>query len=226
MIADPVREPDAYRRSLLTALGGQDPIAVLAAGPQAARDLLASAGSLAFVRPEPLEWSVRECLAHLADGELVVAARMRWIAAEDEPDIIGYDQDLWVSNLRQADEDPEIFLAAFEANRRWNLALWDRLSPAERARVGIHRERGPESIELMIRLGAGHDIVHLDQARRALETARRPADRPFRPHPPFRPDPPCLRTGCPLTRWRRGPLARPDRTRHLDLGATRRRRVR
>ena len=172
MTFDPVREPDAYRRSLLTALGDQDPIAVLAAGPQAARDVFAAAGSLALARPEPGEWSVKECLAHLADGELIVAARMRWIAAEDEPDVIGYDQDLWVSNLRQADEDPEILLAAFEANRRWNLALWERLSEAERVRVGIHRERGPESIDLMIRLGAGHDIVHLGQARRALEVAR------------------------------------------------------
>jgi hypothetical protein len=175
MTFDPVLEPDAYRRSLLSALGDRDPVTVLAAGPSAAREVLAAAGSLARVRPEPAEWSVKECLAHLADGELIVAARMRWIAAEDEPDIVGYDQDLWVSNLRQVDDDPEILLAAFEANRRWNLALWERLSAADRLRVGIHRERGPESIDLMIRLGAGHDIVHLDQARRALEATRRSA---------------------------------------------------
>ena len=176
VVADPVRAPDAYRRSLLTALGDRDPIAVLAAGPQAARDLLAAAGPLALARPEPLEWSVHECLAHLADGELVVAGRMRWIAAEDEPDIIGYDQDLWVSNLRQAEEDSEILLAAFAANRRWNIAQWGRLSEAERARVGIHRERGPESIELTFQLLAGHDIVHLNQAHRALEAARNAAE--------------------------------------------------
>lgn len=175
MTFDPVLEPDAYRRSLLDALGDQDPIAVLAAGPNAAREMLAAAGSLAVARPGPAEWSVKECLAHLADGELIVAARMRWIAAEDQPDIVGYDQDLWVSNLRQVDEDPEILLAAFEANRRWNLALWERLSEADRLRVGIHRERGPESIDLMFRLGAGHDIVHLDQARRALDAARESA---------------------------------------------------
>jgi hypothetical protein len=172
VIADPVLEPDAYRRSLLAALGDQDPATVLAAGPSRARALLAAAGPLATRRPEPGEWSLQECLAHLADGELVVAARMRWIAAEEQPDIVGYDQDLWVTNLRQVDEDPELLLAAFEANRRWNLGLWARLSDADRARVGIHRERGPESIELMFRLAGGHDLVHFAQAERALEAAR------------------------------------------------------
>lgn len=171
MAFDPVAEPDAYRRSLLTALGDQDPAAVLREGPQVARSLADSAGLLLRVGPEPGEWSVLECIAHLADSELVTAARLRWIAAEDEPDIVGYDQARWVSAMRQVDEDLDTLVGAFEANRRWNLALWERLPIADRARYGVHRERGRESIELIVRLQAGHDIVHLEQARRALATA-------------------------------------------------------
>jgi hypothetical protein len=38
---DPVSDPDAYRRSLLTALGDQDPAAVVAAGADAVRVLAA-----------------------------------------------------------------------------------------------------------------------------------------------------------------------------------------
>jgi hypothetical protein len=169
---DPVAEPDAYRRSLLTALGDQDPAAVLAAGPEAARAVAVDAGSFLRRSPEPGEWSVLECIAHLADSELVTAARLRWIAAEDQPDIVGYDQALWVSEMHQVEEDPDVLLGAFEANRRWNLALWERLPVADRARYGVHRERGPESIELIVRLQAGHDIVHLAQAHRALHAAR------------------------------------------------------
>lgn len=172
-IADPVAEPDAYRRSLLSALGDRDPAVVLAAGPDAARQLAEDAGTWLRTRPEPGEWSVQECLAHLADSELVTAARLRWIASEERPDIVGYDQALWVSAMRQNDEDLDIMLAAFEANRHWNLALWSRLPEADRARVGVHRERGEESIDLIVRLAAGHDTVHLAQARRALETARK-----------------------------------------------------
>ena len=172
MINDLVLAPDAYRRSLLDALGNHDPATVLAAGPASAVAVAGDAGPLLRERPEPGEWSVLECLAHLADSELITAARLRWIAAEDKPDIVGYDQGMWVSEMHQVEEDPSTLLAVFAAIRRWNLELWSRLPIADRDRVGIHRERGPESIDLTVRLAAGHDLVHLDQARRALEAAR------------------------------------------------------
>jgi DinB superfamily len=174
---DPVSAPEAYRRSLLAALGDDDPAVVQAATPGLLRDLLAEAGGLVRVQPEPGEWSVVECLAHLADGELIVAARDRWILAEDEPDLVGYDQALWVSRLGQKDEDPGRLLAVFEAIRGWNLDLWARTPAAARGRVGIHRERGPESYEMTFRLAAGHDRIHLAQARRGLEAARGQATR-------------------------------------------------
>jgi hypothetical protein len=175
MTIDPVGAPEAYRQSLLAALGDDDPAAVQAATPALLRELIAEAGDALRVAPQPGEWSVIECLAHLVDGELVVSGRHRWILAEDEPDIVGYDQAVWVARLRQVDEDPETLLAVFEALRRWNLELWARTPIAARGRVGLHRERGPESYELTFRLGAGHDRIHLDQARRALDSARRGA---------------------------------------------------
>ena len=177
MVIDPVAEPDAYRRFLLEALGDRDPAEVLADGPAAARRLVTDAGEQLRTRPEPTEWSVIEVLAHLADAELIIAARLRWIAAEDEPDIAPYDQDLWVSQLRQVEEDADVLLGAYEANRRWNLAFWQQLPVADRARFGLHRERGPESVEMTFRLAAGHDQVHLEQARRALQAARGIASR-------------------------------------------------
>ena len=61
----------------------------------------------------------------------------------------------------------------FEALRAANIAMWRRSSPAERARVGMHRERGPESYDLMFRLIAGHDRVHLDQADRRSRRSER-----------------------------------------------------
>ena len=60
-------------------------------------------------------------------------------------------------------------LTLFEALRAANLELWSRISLQDRARVGVHRERGAESIDLIFRLAAGHDRIHLAQARRALE---------------------------------------------------------
>jgi DinB superfamily len=169
---DPIRAPDAYRQSLLDALGDDDPAAVQAETPGLLRALVTEAEDDLRVAPSPGEWSALECVAHIVDGELVVSGRVRWIVAEDEPDIVGYDQDLWVTKLNQVDEDPETLLAVFAAIRRWNLETWARSTPEQRARIGVHRERGPESYELTFRLAAGHDRVHLAQARRALEAAR------------------------------------------------------
>ena len=169
---DPISEAAAYQASMLAALGGDDPAEVQAATPAAIRALIAEAGSDLRVRPAPGEWSVLECVGHLVDAEVVHGVRYRWIIAEDEPDIVGYDQDRWVAGLRHGDDDPDELIALFEALRRANLALWRRFGATEGARIGRHRERGPESYDLTFRLIAGHDRVHLAQARRALEAVR------------------------------------------------------
>jgi len=170
--ADPVSAPEAYRQSLLAALGDDDPAVAQRETTAAIRALVTEAGSLLRVRPEPGEWSVLECVGHITDSELVAGTRERWIVSEDEPVIVGYDQALWVDRLEHNADDPELLIATFEALRAANLDLWARLPEALRSRIGRHNERGPESYEMTFRLAAGHDRVHLDQARRALAAVR------------------------------------------------------
>ena len=62
---DPIANPSAYQQSLLAALGGDDPAVAQATTPAAFRALVAEAGVLLRVRPEPNEWSVLECIDHL-----------------------------------------------------------------------------------------------------------------------------------------------------------------
>jgi DinB superfamily len=152
-------------------LGDDDPSGAQSETPGAIRHLVASAGPNLAVRPAAQEWSALQCIEHITDAEVVMAARYRWVLAHDRPPLVGYDQDLWVDGLHQADVDPEELLALFEALRAANLTLWARTGPEGRARVGIHEERGPESFELMFRMLAGHDRLHLQQADRALELA-------------------------------------------------------
>lgn len=171
---DPVAQAKAYQQSLLTELGDDDPAAVQADTPDVIRALLADAGPDARTEPEHGEWSVAGCIAHLTDGELVVSTRYRWIIAEEQPAIVGYDQALWVANLRHREDEPEALLALFETLRRSNLALWERFGATHGDRIGLHSERGPESYDLTFRLAAGHDRIHLAQARRALTAVREP----------------------------------------------------
>jgi DinB superfamily len=171
-VPDRVAEAAAYQAMLLAALGDDDPAEVQAGTVAVIRELLTEAGPDVRTPPEPGEWSVLECLGHLTDGELVVAGRYRWIIAEDTPEIIGYDQAVWVAELRHRDDDPDDLVALFDAVRTANLGLWTRFGASHGARIGMHNERGPESYDLTFRLAAGHDRIHVAQARRALEAVR------------------------------------------------------
>ena len=131
------------------------------------------AGQALTARPIPNEWSVLECVGHLVDAEVVMAGRYRWVLAHDEPPLIGYDQDLWVDRLRHAEDGPDDLISLFDALRSANLRLWRSRPLTDRDRVGIHRERGPESYGLIVRLAAGHDRFHIEQAERALAAVRR-----------------------------------------------------
>jgi hypothetical protein len=170
---DPVAQASEYQALLLGLLDQDDPAVAQAATPRALRALVADAGGLLRTRPEEREWSVFECAGHIVDAEIVYSGRYRWILAHDEPDLPGYDQDLWVDALHaRGDTTVDEVFSVFEPLRAANIALWNRTGPDERARYGIHRERGPESFELSFRLIAGHDRFHIDQARRALEQVR------------------------------------------------------
>jgi hypothetical protein len=50
--------------------------------------------------------------------------------------------------------------------------VWKRTSPTDLERTGQHNERGPESLGVMLRLLAGHDLSHLRQITRYIEAVR------------------------------------------------------
>ena len=129
------------------------------------------AGPHLHTAPAAGEWSVFGCLAHAFDAESVMSG-YRLILAHDEPQILGYDQDLWVQRLHAETEgeSAERLLELFGALRAANIELWRRSSDEDRARVGMHAERGPESYDLSFRMIAGHDRFHLRQAHETLET--------------------------------------------------------
>lgn len=159
-----------YVRALLDLLGDRRPFEVM---PQLAPWLEARVRSLPEAiarRPEkPGKWSVTEVVQHLADTEMIYGVRTRMALSEDRPPIPGYDQDRWASLFRYRDAPLERALAQLSSLRAANLEVWRRLGPAELARVGIHSERGEESVELMLRMIAAHDLVHRGQIERILK---------------------------------------------------------
>ncbi len=160
---------EAYVEAVLDMLGARDPMAVLDETPDAAAALIRDVPSDRLREPEaPGRWSVGEVLAHLADSELVWSARLRFVLGQDRPELTGYDQDEWARRLGYADLEPAESLDRFRRLRRWNLELLGPLPDSRLDRIGIHVERGEESVRHMLRLYAGHDLVHLAQIRRIL----------------------------------------------------------
>ena len=124
-------------------------------------------------RPAADQWSASEIVAHLADAEIVIGFRMRLILGAPGTPIAAYDQDSWVTSGHYDKRDPRKSVEQFRALREANLALLESLTPEQWQQHGMHSERGPETIEQMVRMTAGHDVNHLRQIERILSTAER-----------------------------------------------------
>ena len=162
-----------YTEAVLGLLDKRDPLTVLAATADRLRFVVAGMDARAIRMPEaPGKWSVTQVLAHLADSEVVWAWRLRVILAQDRPPITGYDQDAWAQNLAYEKADPAECVDRFAALRDSHLLMLRHLTPEQKNRVGVHAERGEESVEHLIRLYAGHDILHLNQIDRIRKAVR------------------------------------------------------
>lgn len=163
----PVDSPGEYAAGLLKRLGEREPTEVLAASPAAMRALFEGLDDATIRRPERTgKWSMIEVMHHLADGEMVIGVRMRMILAQDRPPITAYDQDLWAEKLRYREAALSDVLAQFTVVREANVGVAQQVSADDLKRVGIHTERGAESVGYILRLLAGHDLIHLDQLQR------------------------------------------------------------
>ena len=76
--------PERYR----AALGDDDPFLAMFDAPQRLRTLLKGLTETQLSRrPAPGKWSIKEIVAHLADGEVILGSRYRLVAAHDRPAI-------------------------------------------------------------------------------------------------------------------------------------------
>ncbi|MCD6031489.1 MAG: DinB superfamily protein [Thermomicrobiales bacterium] len=120
-------------------------------------------------REAPGEWSPREIAHHLADSEMTSAVRLRLLIAQDEPTLLGYDQEAFVRHL-YPDRPIGPSLAAFEAARAATAPILRRLSEEQWRRAGTHSESGPYTVEDWLNTYSGHAHDHADQIRRARAT--------------------------------------------------------
>jgi hypothetical protein len=163
-----------YSARLTGYVQGLDHLKVLQSTPKNIARLVKGKPTSALSRPPaPGKWSVAEILAHLAEGEIVFAYRLRMIVSANGIPIQAYDQDIWQSHAGYLKKNPRKALDLFTELRNSNIAFLKSLLKEQWARFGIHAERGEESVGRMAELYAGHDVNHLTQVESLLKSKKK-----------------------------------------------------
>lgn len=114
-------------------------------------------------RPRPGEWSAHEVIVHCADSETNAAARIRFLTAEPDPVIQGYNEAEWARRFDYHTHPLEPALALVETVRANTVALLRRMPEDAWARVGRHTESGRYGAEDWLRIYAEHLEIHARQ---------------------------------------------------------------
>ena len=164
-----VADPEAYRSKLRSLLGDRDRIETLAETPRTLRGIVGE-HSVATLRTRPFEgkWTPNEIIGHLLDVEWTFGYRARTILCDESPRILSMNQNDWVRVQEHNEREPQVLVEDFATLRNINVAFWRRLAPEQLQRTGEHTERGPESLDTMLTMEAGHDLSHVEQIRRYL----------------------------------------------------------
>lgn len=160
---------EQYRNRMYGHLRRRDPLKLQAAAPGRLWKLVKGVSAAqARKRPASGKWSIQEIVAHIADTELVGGYRIRAILGAPGTQIIGFDQDVWVTALHYEKRDLKKSFEQYRMLREANLALLKSLSPEQWSHYGNHNERGQESVETIAKMFAGHDLNHFQQIERIL----------------------------------------------------------
>src|SRR4051794_28479302 len=145
------------------------------AGPPALRQAVAGMSRQQLVaRPVEGKWSALEGVCHVADFEPIMADRMKRIIAEERPVLIGADENRFAVALAYHERDLEEELTIIEKTRQQLGRILRTLPDAALARVGMHNERGPRTLEQLLTTATGHIPHHLkfiQEKRQALGLA-------------------------------------------------------
>ena len=161
--------PDAYR-----GISTRDLLTVYKAGPTRLGGVLAGLTDEELKqRPREDKWSIQEIALHVADAEIMGAARLRQALAEPRASFALYDQDAWTDELGYRSRDRKALENAvrlFSALRIGSTLLLETAKEQDWAKWGNHADWGPLTVRQLLELYADHGERHVEQivAARAL----------------------------------------------------------
>lgn len=126
--------------------------------------------------PVPGTWSIRQLVVHMLDSDQIATHRMRRIAAEEKPLLVGYDETAFSKvpaiNAGSVEDVAELFAL----NRRWTADFLRALPDAAFERVGVHTQRGLVTISQFVAIY----VQHVEHHRKFLHDKREKLGKPNR----------------------------------------------
>ncbi len=138
-------------------------------GPAAIREALAhSPYAMRKWRPELGEFSVHEIICHTADSETNSHSRIRYLLAEENATIVGYDPDNWATVFDYRDHPMDAAMLTIEAVRANTVPILERLPDSAWAKAATHSESGRYTAEDWLEIYAAHCHDHAEQINRVV----------------------------------------------------------
>lgn len=111
--------------------------------------------------PVPGTWSIRQIVLHTTDTELVDVDRMRRTIAEDNPLLIGFNENRFAERLHYGRRDIALACDVYRQLRRSMSELLGELRAEDFQRTAVHSERGRLTLAELVRHAADHVEHHL-----------------------------------------------------------------
>jgi uncharacterized damage-inducible protein DinB len=127
---------------------------------------------LAF--PIPGTWSIQQIILHLMDSDLIASDRMKRVAAEDRPTLVGYNETAFAQRLGYEHVSAQAAAELFRLNRQMTAEILRRLPDEAFQRKGLHTERGEVTLEQLLTTYTDHLDHHMKFVREKRKLLGKP----------------------------------------------------
>src|SRR5688572_5770624 len=112
---------------------------------------------------DPDRFTPREVIAHVADWEPILLARMKQTFDDPGSVILGHDESVRAIEQGYASSVPAEQLDFYDERRRATIEWLKMVEGEDWQKVAVHNERGPMTIYDQASMMLGHEIYHLEQ---------------------------------------------------------------